>query len=57
MLGEVQSASEAERIIKQRGFENDGATIQDATCKLDFDQNGTYKVRVGKKKFLRIIVE
>jgi len=57
MLGEVQSASEAERIIKQRGFEIDGATIQDATCKLDFDQNGTYKVRVGKKKFLRIIVE
>src|SRR5208337_2548405 len=31
MLGEVQSASEAERIIKQRGFEIDGATIQDAT--------------------------
>jgi len=57
MLGEVQSASEAERIIKQRGFEIDGATIQDATCKLDFDQIGTYKVRVGKKKFLRIIVE
>ena len=57
MLGEVQSASEAERIIKQRGFEIDGATIQDATCKLDFDQIGTYKVRVGKKKFLRIVVE
>jgi tyrosyl-tRNA synthetase len=57
MLGEVQSASEAERIIKQRGFEIDGATIQDATCKLDFDQTGTYKVRVGKKKFLRIVVE
>jgi tyrosyl-tRNA synthetase len=57
MLGEVQSASEAERIIKQRGFEIDGATIQDATCKLDFDQIGTYKVRVGKKKFLRIVIE
>jgi tyrosyl-tRNA synthetase len=57
MLGEVPSASEAERIIKQRGFEIDGATIQDATCKLDFDQIGIYKVRVGKKKFLRIVVE
>ena len=57
ILGEVQSVSEAERIIKQRGFEIDGTTIQDVTCKLDFDQIGTYKVRVGKKKFLRIIVE
>jgi len=56
-LGEADSTSEAERLIKQGGFEIDGSLIKDPTCKLDLNQPGSYEVRVGKKKFLRIIVE
>jgi tyrosyl-tRNA synthetase len=56
-LGEADSTSEAERLIKQGGFEIDGSLVKDPTCKLDLSQAGSYDVRVGKKKFLRIIVE
>jgi len=56
-LGEVGSASEAERIIKQGGFEINGSLVKDPTCKVDLNQPNSYEVRVGKKKFLRIIVE
>ncbi|MGB8496026.1 MAG: tyrosine--tRNA ligase [Candidatus Acidiferrum sp.] len=53
----IASTSMAERLIKQGGLEINGATIEDPTCKLNVDQPETYSVRVGKKKFLRIIVE
>ena len=56
-LGEVDSTSEAERLIKQGGFEIDGSLVKDPACKLDLNQPGSYEVRVGKKKFLRIVVE
>jgi len=56
-LGEADSTSEAERLIKQGGFEIDGSLVKDPTCKLDLNQPGSYVVRVGKKKFLRIVVE
>jgi tyrosyl-tRNA synthetase len=56
-LGEVDSTSEAERLIKQGGFEIAGSLVKDPTCKLDLNQPGSYEVRVGKKKFLRIVVE
>jgi len=56
-LGEAASTSEAERVIKQGGFEIDGSLVKDPTCKLDLNQPRSYEVRVGKKKFLRIIVE
>jgi len=56
-LGEADSTSEAERLIKQGGFEIDGSLVKDPTCKLDLNQPGSYEVRVGKKKFLRIVVE
>jgi tyrosyl-tRNA synthetase len=56
-LGLVASASEAERIIKQKGFEIDGQMVLDPTAKLDADQAASYKVRIGKKKFVRIVVE
>src|SRR6266852_2726568 len=55
--GEVASTSEAERLIKQGGFEIDGSLVKDPASKLDLNQPGSYEVRVGKKKFLRIIVE
>jgi tyrosyl-tRNA synthetase len=56
-LGEAGSTSEAERVIKQGGFEVDGSLVKDPTCKLDLNQPRSYDVRVGKKKFLRIVVE
>jgi len=56
-LGQVESASEAERIIKQGGFEVDGVTIKDPSSGIDWNKPGAYVVRLGKKKFLRIVVE
>jgi tyrosyl-tRNA synthetase len=56
-LGQIGSAAEAERLIKQGGFEIDGQLVTDPTVKLNFDEAATHKVRVGKKKFLRIVVE
>ncbi|HEY4978752.1 MAG TPA: tyrosine--tRNA ligase [Candidatus Acidoferrum sp.] len=56
-LGETASASEAERLIKQGGFEVNGSSVKDPTCRLDLSQAGSYDVRAGKKKFLRIVIE
>jgi len=56
-LGEAASASEAERLIKQGGFEINGSLVKDPTCKLELNRPSSYDVRVGKKRFLRIIVQ
>ena len=57
ILGEAASTSEAERVMKQGGFEINGASVKDPSCKIDLSQPNSYEVRVGKKKFLRIVVE
>src|SRR6266852_1470417 len=57
LLEQVPSASEAERVMKQGGFEIDGLPVEDPTCKLNLEKPGSYRVRFGKKKFLRIVVE
>jgi tyrosyl-tRNA synthetase len=56
-LEQVSSASEAERIMKGRGFEVDGKIISDPSARVDLNQHATYRLRIGKKKFLQIIVE
>jgi tyrosyl-tRNA synthetase len=56
-LGEASSVSEAERMIKQGGFEINGQTIGDPTARLKGDQPASYELRLGKKKFLRVVVE
>jgi tyrosyl-tRNA synthetase len=56
-LRQVESTAEAERIIKQGGLEIDGKIVKDPTLKLDPNLAATYELRIGKKKFLRIIVE
>jgi len=56
-LEQVSSASEAERIIKGGGFEVDGKIIGDPSAKIDLNQLGTHMLKIGKKKFLRIILE
>jgi tyrosyl-tRNA synthetase len=56
-LGEIESISEADRVVKQGGLEINGKTITDPTTKLDPTRPATYNLRIGKKKFLRIVVE
>ncbi|MGC1416275.1 MAG: tyrosine--tRNA ligase [Candidatus Acidiferrum sp.] len=56
-IGEIASASEAERVIKQGGFEIDANIVQDPAAKIDLHHPGGYTVRIGKKKFLHIVVE
>jgi tyrosyl-tRNA synthetase len=56
-LREYESVSEAERTIKQGGLEIDGRVVKDPTTKLDPDQARSYELRLGKKKFLRVVVE
>jgi tyrosyl-tRNA synthetase len=57
LLEQVPSATEAERVMKQGGFEIDGLPTTDPTMKLNLEQPGSYRIRFGKKKFLRIVVE
>jgi tyrosyl-tRNA synthetase len=56
-LEQVSSASEAERIIKQGGFEVDGKIIKDPSARVNLNEPATYTLRIGKKKFLHVIVE
>jgi tyrosyl-tRNA synthetase len=56
-LEQVSSASEAERIIKGRGFEVDGKTVDDPSTKIDLNMPAARKLKIGKKKFLRLVVE
>ncbi len=56
-LNQVPSTSEAERIIKQGGFEVDGMTVKDPSARMDLNQAADHTIRVGKKKFLRLVVE
>ena len=57
LMGQVASTAEAERLIKQKGLEVNGQIMSDPAARLDFNEKAAYTVRVGKKKFLRLIVE
>jgi len=56
-LRQMESVAEAARLIEQGGFEIDGQIVKDPATKLDATVPASYEVRLGKKKFLRIIVE
>jgi tyrosyl-tRNA synthetase len=56
-LNLVASTSDAERLMKQGGFEIDGKAILDPTSKLDLTKPSSREIRVGKKSFFRVIVE
>jgi tyrosyl-tRNA synthetase len=56
-LDQVSSVAEAERLIKQGGFEIDGAVLRDPAARIDFNKPSSHTVRIGKKKFLGIVVE
>jgi len=51
------SRSEAERLIKQGGVEIDGVRVDDVKREIDLSSPYQYLLRVGKKRFLRLIVE
>jgi len=52
--GLVQGTSEAGRLIKQGGVKVNDAVVSDTNLKL---QPGEHIVKVGKKKFYKIIVK
>jgi tyrosyl-tRNA synthetase len=56
-LAQVESISAAARITEQGGLEINGKIVNDPMAKLDTSHAGSYDVRLGKKRFLRIIVE
>jgi tyrosyl-tRNA synthetase len=49
----VESRSEARRLVSQRAVQVDGERVTDATVRLPA---GSYLVKVGKRRFARIIV-
>ena len=56
-LGAVPSKAEADRLIKQHAVEIDGAIVTDIGSEIALDKPATFAVRVGKKNFLRVVVE
>lgn len=56
-LSQVESISEGGRIVEQGGLEVNGKVIKDPTARLNTKNDGTYEVRIGKKKFLRIVIK
>jgi tyrosyl-tRNA synthetase len=57
LSGHVTSTAEAERLIKQKALEINGEIMADPTARIDFNEKAEYVVRVGKKKFLKFVVE
>ena len=57
VLEQVSSTSEAERIIRGRGFEVDGKVVSDPTARINLMELGIHILKIGKKKFLRLVVE
>ncbi len=53
----IASKSEAERLIKQGGFEIDGARVDDPRRDIDFSKPAEFLLRAGKKKFVRVVIE
>jgi tyrosyl-tRNA synthetase len=51
------SKSEAERLIKQKGVEIDGALVEDFRKEIDLSKPAEFLLRAGKKKFIRVVVE
>jgi tyrosyl-tRNA synthetase len=52
-----ESISGAARLIEQGGLEVNGKVIRDPSSRLDTSADASYEVRLGKKKFRRIVVE
>jgi tyrosyl-tRNA synthetase len=55
-IGEISSVAEAERLLKQGGLEIDERRVEDVKQEIDLAQPGSFLIRAGKKKFLRLVV-
>jgi tyrosyl-tRNA synthetase len=53
----LPSKAEAERMIKQGAVELDGCVLSDPAYEIDLSQPREYTLRVGKKTFVRVVVE
>jgi tyrosyl-tRNA synthetase len=53
----IASGAEAERVMKQGGFEVNGQLLRDPSSRLDLTTPGTYTLRIGRKRFVRVVVE
>jgi tyrosyl-tRNA synthetase len=51
------SKSEAERLVKQGGVEIDGVAAADPRLDIELSQPREFLLRVGKKRFLRVVVD
>ncbi|HTQ60073.1 MAG TPA: tyrosine--tRNA ligase [Candidatus Solibacter sp.] len=51
------SRAEAERLIKQKAVEIDSVSVDDPRMEIDLSKSTNLLLRVGKKKFVRLIVE
>lgn len=56
-LNLAPSRAEAERLIKQGAVEIDGQRVEDARKEVDLSNRGSFLLRAGKKKFLRVVVD
>jgi tyrosyl-tRNA synthetase len=56
-LDQSESISEAARVVEQGGLEVNGKIVRDPLARLDTSVAGSYQVRLGKRKFLRIVIE
>jgi len=57
LLNEVPSKSEADRLFKQGAVEINETPVTDISTEILLTQPGTFMVRVGKRKFFRLVVE
>ncbi len=57
LLDEVSSRSEADRLIKQKAVEVNDKLVTNIGQEIALSQPGTYTVRIGKKKFFRLVVQ
>jgi len=57
LSGNAASTAEAERLIKQNALEINGQIMTDPAARIDFNVPAEYVVRLGKKKFFRLVVE
>jgi tyrosyl-tRNA synthetase len=56
LLNEVSSKSEADRLFKQGAVEINETTVTDVNSEIPLNAPGTFMVRVGKRKFFRLVV-
>ncbi len=56
-LRQSESVAVATRLIEQGGFEVNNRLVDDPAARFDGSAPGSYDLRLGKKKYLRLIVE